>query len=1219
MAAQTFHCPKCQLAFISKIRGTVICRRCGTSFSTVAKHKEGEDKSPPLWLLLVRPITGLVSALSRVADENSAAPVKEDRRSRHAPTDEPSSRKHVLVGGGVLIAGVAAAAISFWPGKKPTTATPDDSIVQKIKEVSPLSEPNNKQANATQILDQLKSQQAPDLEVLVDQLQNRELGPGIAEIRLPKLEETEKSADWTITASLLDLNSDEQKRQNLIVDRYLQFRRGQLQGEAGQQAMIAFQQLGADAIPALVRGFNQSASKGEDCGDALVQKLQSAIATSSELELLTYANANLGKGVTRPTYQTAINSLKKLCMARVQVARNETLANLPQLINGLDHPDPNVRRQATDAIGKLGPRASTAIPDLAKKLNDPDAAVQSHAARALADSGPQGVPALVSALKDPKTSALAGAALAEHKALSRDILDALLDLLQNPAEQIRRAVRGPLRKLGATAVPALIAALQNKGQRNEAAHVLGEIGPPAAPAVPGLIMGLKDGDGSFRNASHRALVMVGPPAVSALIEAINEKDAVCWYHALVALGKIGAAAKEAIPALVDATKDPNAGKRMLAITALMQIDPEHVALGEHHAELLPVLIETLKHRDIAVRAWASESLGKLGIVAKSAGPQLQSALRDADPLVRGVAASALARVAPDSPETLVALRSALADTDSGVRKATIRALASLGTKSAPSLVQGLKDPSEQVTSGSRDALIAMGRPAVPALLGAFKGNDRSLRPEIARIWFRIGPAAVDAVPDLCESLKDSKDALRPQYVDTLQAIQPPATTLLATLLPLIKDQDEAFSQGALRALQSAKFDRAGILPLTRAIKDSDPTMRRAAASLLAKMGPEAREAVPSLVGDLEDADHSARIAVIQALAAIEPTAPSGLPFLIKALKENHGAIADAAQQALIKAGSTAVPDLRDALNDAQPTVKIRCLQVLEQIGPDAQVALPAVLALVNDSNAGVRQQVLEAARAIDGKQAAVLQVCLERFNDSSDEVRRVAQLALVRAAQPAVPLLSAALKRKEPEFRRGSVETLKKIVVDGTLGVEARKLVGELVAAMKDSDKQTRDGAAWALAEIDTELKSGISALRRLITETSAGSGSIGEVPKELRYLANADLLRLAQSERGSRLKPILAELKLRRGDEVMATLALATCVEDMEIQQLARKHVADYLADRLTPKEEEQAAARLSLYKQIAKSGKEDAAQQRLRELIRDLSQTNAAEEARKLLLEKK
>jgi serine/threonine-protein kinase len=105
--------------------------------------------------------------------------------------------------------------------------------------------------------------------------------------------------------------------------------------------------------------------------------------------------------------------------------------------------------------------------------------------------------------------------------------------------------------------------------------------------------------------SPAASESAGPPTVQGLLESLGDSDPDQRCQAAKALGSLGGAAREAVPALTVALKD----------------------------------------REGLVRTEAARALGRIGPEAKSAVPALNAALKDREPLVAREAAEALKRIA----------------------------------------------------------------------------------------------------------------------------------------------------------------------------------------------------------------------------------------------------------------------------------------------------------------------------------------------------------------------------------------------------------------------------------------------------------------------------------------------------------------------------------------------------------------------------------------------
>jgi ABC-type multidrug transport system fused ATPase/permease subunit len=104
--------------------------------------------------------------------------------------------------------------------------------------------------------------------------------------------------------------------------------------------------------------------------------------------------------------------------------------------------------------------------------------------------------------------------------------------------------------------------------RRAAAEALEKIGPPAVPA---LIQALQDEYGWVREAAAKALEEIGPPAVPALIQALQNEKWWVRHAAAWALGQIGD--RQATLALTQALRDEKEEVRWAAAEALMRLTP----------------------------------------------------------------------------------------------------------------------------------------------------------------------------------------------------------------------------------------------------------------------------------------------------------------------------------------------------------------------------------------------------------------------------------------------------------------------------------------------------------------------------------------------------------------------------------------------------------------------------------------------------------------------
>ena len=200
--------------------------------------------------------------------------------------------------------------------------------------------------------------------------------------------------------------------------------------------------------------------------------------------------------------------------------------------------------------------------------------------------------------------------------------------------------------LGPQAVPKLITALNFKQVRHSKpllarlVYVLGQIGPPAAPATAELAKLIADPSPHVSSEAVLALAKIGPAAkaaVPALIQAFQKDDS--DDHAIAyALGRIGPEATAATPALTGGLRGSDQSLAIVSAWALGQIHP---ASAETAAATLPVLTAGLAAPLAESRQAAAHALADLGPLASRPQAALQKAASDKDENVRQAAAEAL--------------------------------------------------------------------------------------------------------------------------------------------------------------------------------------------------------------------------------------------------------------------------------------------------------------------------------------------------------------------------------------------------------------------------------------------------------------------------------------------------------------------------------------------------------------------------------------------------
>jgi HEAT repeat protein len=185
--------------------------------------------------------------------------------------------------------------------------------------------------------------------------------------------------------------------------------------------------------------------------------------------------------------------------------------------------------------------------------------------------------------------------------------------------------------------------------------------------------------------------------------------------------------------------------------------------------------------------------------------------------------------------------------------------------------------------------------------------------------------------------------------------------------------------------------------LVRQLGDKDSSVRRRAASALIDVGPEAKAAVPSLARALKDPDTYVRRFSAQALGKIGPDARAAVPALGGALKDDKREVAEAAAEALGKIRSGASKPLADAVKDkgTDADVRRKAAEALAELGPEARLAVPVLIAALKDNEVRVQAAVALGAIGPDAKSALpALKTASELKGNRNREFKQAASQAL---------------------------------------------------------------------------------------------------------------------------------------------------------------------------------------------------------------------------------
>ena len=305
--------------------------------------------------------------------------------------------------------------------------------------------------------------------------------------------------------------------------------------------------------------------------------------------------------------------------------------------------------------------------------------------------------------------------------------------------------------------------------RERAAYALADLGPRASPAARPLIEVLRDPDEFLCRAACIALSAIGPEAIPEVLNASKDRLPHVRMLAVSTLGQFTAKPNIVVPGLLEAVHDQDVTVRRSAIRALQghlslrKTAPQPIPLTDAELQrILPLLVHALSDPDSAtspneatVSQLSAMLLEKLGPMARSAVPAIVGALRSKDYLLRGYAIAALASLETESKVAVPLLLDVLRfnDVNDPEHRKYLRncVIAALGQVAGPEA-----------------------EPAMPVLVSTLKDQNlyRTYRVSAAKALGKIGPkAASSAIPALTDLLHCDDKQLRSEAEKALRDIR----------------------------------------------------------------------------------------------------------------------------------------------------------------------------------------------------------------------------------------------------------------------------------------------------------------------------------------------------------------------------------------------------------------------------------------------------------------
>jgi len=220
-----------------------------------------------------------------------------------------------------------------------------------------------------------------------------------------------------------------------------------------------------------------------------------------------------------------------------------------------------------------------------------------------------------------------------------------------------------------------------------------------------------------------------------------------------------------------------------------------------------------------------------------------------DQVVADEVADLIALLQSDKPKVRYDAARSLKELGAKAKPAIKPLVAALSDPGAPPMVPAILYRGPYVAAMASDALVRIGRPAVPALIEALSHKDNSTRRLAAETLGKLGPLAKDSFAALTKALNDPEYGVRLEVVLAIGRVGVDPKVVVPILERTFRrSEKDTFVRGAtLEALHDADPHGTMVIPiLVEGLQDPDGNIMAAAAQTLGKFGAKARSAVAKL-------------------------------------------------------------------------------------------------------------------------------------------------------------------------------------------------------------------------------------------------------------------------------------------------------------------------------------------------------------------------------------
>tara|TARA_B100001059_G_scaffold69540_1_gene66654 strand:+ start:6584 stop:8002 length:1419 start_codon:yes stop_codon:yes gene_type:complete len=420
--------------------------------------------------------------------------------------------------------------------------------------------------------------------------------------------------------------------------------------------------------------------------------------------------------------------------------------------------------------------------------------------------------------------------------------------------------------------------------------------------------------------------------------------------------------------------------------------------------------EILKIGSVEEKISAVLELGRLSSNANFVIPELLYSLKNEESHdVRMEIIRALERIGGQANKTVPALIEALGDNDWQIRWAAAGALTSFGKKSAmavPELINLLRDKNEYVKNAAISTLGKMGPISVAAMMDELEKPVDFVEDQLymhiicTRALGALGAKAMIAVPILVKNSQNKNEVVRLESVIALRKIG--GDDAMPGEIGWLAEPDEMIWPKGSRAegnfLMFAEAKQMVIYTIVKtllsSISDPDIKVSYSAIKGLAYFGNKALPAKDQLINYMNKGTPVMRRVAIDVLSNIGEEADDIIPDLVTALSDFDVNVQWAAIQALRIKGKKAVPELIYMLEYDDDALTGNILKTFAEIGNEAKGAIKILLVMLQHDNAAYRALAAEALGEIGEPSLPVINSLSIMKKDSNNNVVKSAEWSL---------------------------------------------------------------------------------------------------------------------------------------------------------------------------------------------------------------------------------